>query len=144
MDSGAGKGAQMTEEREALSSVNDKDRRRQIASGEVRLGLELGCVSHMWGGFARVPGRMATRTPRHQVLFDGQWERVEPVLPSDKGRKGHPFQDNRKIVEGTSTGPAPGSGSAICPVATSAPGRRYESATTSTLGPESGTESMPQ
>lgn len=39
-------------------------------------------------------------TSRQQVLSDGQWERVEPLLPSNAGRKGHPFRENRKIVEG--------------------------------------------
>ncbi|HJF48242.1 MAG TPA: IS5 family transposase [Brachybacterium paraconglomeratum] len=43
---------------------------------------------------------MATATTRHQVLSDEQWERIEPLLPSNKGRKGHPFRENRKIVEG--------------------------------------------
>lgn len=43
---------------------------------------------------------MATVTTRHQVLSDEQWERIEPLLPSNEGRKGHPFRDNRKIVEG--------------------------------------------
>lgn len=33
-------------------------------------------------------------------LSDDQWERIEPLLPSNTGRKGHPFRDNRKIVEG--------------------------------------------
>lgn len=43
---------------------------------------------------------MATATSRHQVLSDEQWERIEPLLPSNEGRKGHPFRDNRRIVEG--------------------------------------------
>lgn len=43
---------------------------------------------------------MAAATSRHQVLSDEQWERIEPLLPSNKGRKGHPFRDNRRIVEG--------------------------------------------
>ncbi|MGP5292760.1 IS5 family transposase, partial [Brachybacterium tyrofermentans] len=34
------------------------------------------------------------------VLTDKQWERIEPMLPSNTGRKGRPFHDNRKIVEG--------------------------------------------
>ncbi|WP_371441669.1 IS5 family transposase, partial [Dietzia sp. HMSC21D01] len=28
------------------------------------------------------------------------WERIEPLLPSNQGRQGHPFLDNRKVVEG--------------------------------------------
>lgn len=43
---------------------------------------------------------MATATTRHQALSDEQWERIEPLLPSNEGRKGHPFRDNRRIVEG--------------------------------------------
>lgn len=39
-------------------------------------------------------------TSRHQVLSDEQWERLEPLLPSNAGRKRHPFCQNRKIVEG--------------------------------------------
>ncbi|WP_206473970.1 transposase [Dietzia sp. KRD202] len=27
-------------------------------------------------------------------------ERIEPLLPSNEGRRGHPFGDNRKVVEG--------------------------------------------
>ena len=34
-----------------------------------------------------------TSTSRHQVLTDEQWERVEPLLPSNEGRKGHPFRE---------------------------------------------------
>lgn len=37
---------------------------------------------------------------RYQLLTDEQWARIEPLLPSNAGRKGHPFRDNRKIVEG--------------------------------------------
>ena len=43
---------------------------------------------------------MTAATSRHQVLSDEQWERIEPLLPSNKGRKGHPVRDNRRIVEG--------------------------------------------
>lgn len=38
--------------------------------------------------------------PRQHVLSDEQWERIEPLLPSNAGRKGHPFRHNRMIVEG--------------------------------------------
>ena len=31
---------------------------------------------------------------------DEQWARVEPLLPSNGGRRGHPFGDNRRVVEG--------------------------------------------
>ena len=44
---------------------------------------------------------MATSTTsRHQVLTDGQWQRIQPLLPSNHGRKGHPFENNRMVVEG--------------------------------------------
>jgi transposase len=33
-------------------------------------------------------------------LSDEQWERIEPLLPSNAGRRGHPFGDDRKVVEG--------------------------------------------
>ncbi len=35
-----------------------------------------------------------------QSLTDAQWEQIEPLLPSSLGRRGHPFWDNRKVVEG--------------------------------------------
>lgn len=37
---------------------------------------------------------------RYRVLTDEQWDRVEPVLPSNVGRRGRPFGDNRRVVEG--------------------------------------------
>lgn len=44
---------------------------------------------------------MATITEsRFQSLSDDQWERIEPLLPSNRGCRGRPFGDNRKIVEG--------------------------------------------
>ncbi|MBU8579423.1 transposase [Brevibacterium luteolum] len=33
-------------------------------------------------------------------MTDEQWMRIEPLLPSNAGRKGHPFRGNRRIVEG--------------------------------------------
>ena len=42
-----------------------------------------------------------TRTgSRFRALSDEQWERIEPLLPSNAGRRGHPFGDDRKVVEG--------------------------------------------
>src|SRR5699024_12809616 len=38
--------------------------------------------------------------PRQHVLSDEQWERIEQLLPSNAGRKGHPFRHNRMILEG--------------------------------------------
>ncbi len=37
---------------------------------------------------------------RFRSLSDAQWERIEPLLPSNAGRRGHPFGDNRRVVEG--------------------------------------------
>ena len=37
---------------------------------------------------------------RSRVLSDLQWARLEPLLPSNAGRKGHPFRENRRVVEG--------------------------------------------
>ena len=34
------------------------------------------------------------------MLSDEQWARIEPLLPSNVGRRGHPFADNRRVVEG--------------------------------------------
>ncbi|MET3974819.1 transposase [Cellulosimicrobium sp. 4261] len=37
---------------------------------------------------------------RFQVLTDDQWERIEPLLPSNAGKVGRPFGDHRTVVEG--------------------------------------------
>jgi transposase len=34
------------------------------------------------------------------MFSDAEWERIEPLLQSNRGRRGHPFVDNRKVVEG--------------------------------------------
>ena len=36
---------------------------------------------------------------RFRVFTDEQWERIEALLPSNQGRRGHPFGDSRRIVE---------------------------------------------
>jgi transposase len=38
-----------------------------------------------------------TRSP---VLKDADWARIEDLLPSSEGRRGHPFRDHRQVVEG--------------------------------------------
>ncbi len=43
---------------------------------------------------------MTTRDSRFRTFSDAEWERIEPLLPSNLGRRGHPFGDNRKVVEG--------------------------------------------
>lgn len=37
---------------------------------------------------------------RFQVLTDEQWERIEPLLPSNVGKVGRPFGDHRTVVDG--------------------------------------------
>src|SRR5699024_3673366 len=51
-------------------------------------------------GDSRDGVRMARTKSRFRQLTDEQWERIEPLLPSNSGRQGHPFRDNRKVVEG--------------------------------------------
>lgn len=34
------------------------------------------------------------------MFTDEQWERVRRLLPSNTGRRGHPFGDSRRVVEG--------------------------------------------
>ncbi len=36
----------------------------------------------------------------HHVLSDSEWARIQPLLPSSAGRRGHPFRDHRQVVEG--------------------------------------------
>lgn len=43
---------------------------------------------------------MTDQHSRFSVLTDTEWEQIEPLLPSSAGRRGHPFGENRKIVEG--------------------------------------------
>ncbi|GAA4372327.1 hypothetical protein GCM10023152_13340 [Agromyces bauzanensis] len=31
---------------------------------------------------------------------DEQWARLEPLLPSNAGRRGHPFREDRRVVDG--------------------------------------------
>jgi transposase len=37
---------------------------------------------------------------RFALLSDAQWERIGPLLPSNAGRRGHPFGDDHRVVEG--------------------------------------------
>ncbi|MFI2639334.1 IS5 family transposase, partial [Micrococcus luteus] len=43
---------------------------------------------------------MRSTGSRYQVFTDEQWERIEPLLPSNQGRRGHPFGEHRRVVEG--------------------------------------------
>lgn len=37
---------------------------------------------------------------RFRVLNDVQWELISGLLPSNQGRRGHPFGNDRRVVEG--------------------------------------------
>lgn len=43
---------------------------------------------------------MTKQRSRFSVFSDEEWARIEPLLPSNAGRKGHPFADSRRVVEG--------------------------------------------
>ncbi|WP_448062762.1 IS5 family transposase [Cellulomonas hominis] len=42
---------------------------------------------------------LVASSSRFRVFSDEQWARVEPLLPSNEGRQGRPFRDNRRVVE---------------------------------------------
>jgi len=37
---------------------------------------------------------------RFALLSDDQWQLIGPLLPSNVGRRGHPFGNDRRVVEG--------------------------------------------
>lgn len=37
---------------------------------------------------------------RFRFFNDAQWELISGLLPSNEGRRGHPFGDDRRVVEG--------------------------------------------
>ena len=37
---------------------------------------------------------------RAEILTDEQWDRIEPLLPSSKGKQSRPFRDHRQVLEG--------------------------------------------
>ena len=43
---------------------------------------------------------MAKVRSRFRVFSDEEWARIEPLLPSNEGRRGHAFGEHRKVVEG--------------------------------------------
>ncbi len=49
---------------------------------------------------ARQCGAVTKQRSRFRVFSDEEWARIEPLLPSNEGRKGHPFGEHRKVVEG--------------------------------------------
>ncbi|RCS91223.1 transposase [Brevibacterium aurantiacum] len=40
-----------------------------------------------------------TTHDRYQAFTDQQWEKTEPLLPSNTRTRTRPFEDNRRIVE---------------------------------------------
>lgn len=57
------------------------------------------CLPYVGAG-SRQCGRVTKRASRFQVFSDVEWARIEPMLPSNQGRRGHPFGDSRRVVEG--------------------------------------------
>lgn len=43
---------------------------------------------------------MGTTKSRFQVFTDDEWDLIEPLLPSNAGKRARPFADNRRVVEG--------------------------------------------
>ena len=44
---------------------------------------------------------MSSKLPsRFRVPADDEWARLELLLPPNSARRGHPFGDNRRVVEG--------------------------------------------
>jgi transposase len=43
---------------------------------------------------------VTTPGSRFRMFSDEEWARVEPLLPSNEGRRGHPFGESRRVVEG--------------------------------------------
>ena len=43
---------------------------------------------------------MSDQKDRFEALTDEQWARVEPLLPSNEGCQGRPFENNRRVVNG--------------------------------------------
>ena len=43
---------------------------------------------------------MSVSSSRFEVFTDEEWERVQALLPSNEGRRGHPFGAHRRVVEG--------------------------------------------
>ncbi len=41
-----------------------------------------------------------TTQDRYQVFTDEEWARIEPLLPSNTGKRARPFENNCRIVEG--------------------------------------------
>ena len=67
--------------------------------GRFRARATRACLPYRgWG--ARQSVSVAKHGARFEAFSDEEWARIEPLLPSNAGRKGHPFGDNRRVVEG--------------------------------------------
>ena len=64
-----------------------------------RLRSARACLPYLWRD-GRQSGRETRTGSRFRALSDEQWERIEPLLPSNAGRRGHPFGDDRKVAKG--------------------------------------------
>ncbi|MBN9800997.1 hypothetical protein DMP15_27665 [Pseudonocardia sp. UM4_GMWB1] len=64
-------------------------------SAHVAGALGRACLRNRWVGV-----RDAVAVSRTAVLTDVQWARLAPLLPSSEGRRGRPFRDNRRVLEG--------------------------------------------
>ena len=47
-----------------------------------------------------MPHDLAVGSSRFVALSDAQWQWIAPLLPSNAGRRGHPFGNDRRVVEG--------------------------------------------
>lgn len=61
-------------------------------------GISRACLLYVEFGLPDT-GQVSELT-RFEALTDEQWAVVEPLLPSNEGRKGRPFTNNRRIVNG--------------------------------------------
>lgn len=57
------------------------------------------CLLYGWWVLGQAGG-VTTSVSRFAVFSDEDWARVEPLLPSNQGRRGRPFGDHRRVVEG--------------------------------------------
>lgn len=64
-----------------------------------RSSLTRACLLYGWWVLGQASG-VTTSVSRFAVFSDEDWARVEPLLPSNQGRRGRPFGDHRRVVEG--------------------------------------------
>jgi transposase len=65
-----------------------------------------------------------TTASRFRFFNDAQWELISALLPSNDGRRGHPFGDDRRVVEGIIYGIGQGFRGVTCRVRSSGRGKR--------------------